>query len=149
MVPDLDDVRRLVALDNGLATVVTARADGTMAATVVNGGVVDDPRTAHPVAAFLGRAGTRKIANLRRRPSVTMTWRAGWSWVTVEGSAELVGPDDHDAGLHDEAFAELLREVYRSSGGGHHPDWAEFDRVVRAERRVVVLVHPVRVYANP
>ncbi len=147
--PDLEDVRRLVTLEAGLATVATSRADGTMAATVVNGGVVADPRTDRPVVAFLGRAGTRKIDNLRQRPPATMTWRAGWAWVTVEGTAELVGPDDGTAGLSIEAFEALAREVYRCSGGGEHPDWAEFDRVVRAERRIAVLVHPARVYTNP
>jgi hypothetical protein len=89
----LDDVRRLAGLDHGLATVCTVRADGTVQATVVNAGVVDHPRTGAPVAAFLARPGTRKLAHLAERPTATLSWRAGWAWVTVEGRAELIGPD--------------------------------------------------------
>jgi hypothetical protein len=30
-----------------------------------------------------------------------------------------------------------------------HEDWAEYDRVMAAERRVAVLVTPQRIYQNP
>ena len=36
----------------------------------------------------------------------------------------------------------LLRQVYSAAGGGEHEDWAEYDRVVAAERRMAVLLTP-------
>ncbi|MGE3619416.1 MAG: pyridoxamine 5'-phosphate oxidase family protein [Acidimicrobiia bacterium] len=147
--PGIDDVRRLIGLDNGLATVATLRRDGTVLATVVNGGVVDHPLTKEPVVAFVGRPGTRKVEHLRARPAVTLSWRAGWAWTTVEGRAELIGPDDPAEGVDDLVLGELLREIYRAAGGGEHEDWTEYDRVVAAERRVAVLVAPARIYTNP
>jgi PPOX class probable F420-dependent enzyme len=148
-VPSIDDVRRLVELDHGLATISTVRADGTVQSTVVNGGVIDDPRTGDPVVAFVGRPGTRKLVNLRERPTVTMTWRAGWAWTTVEGSAELIGPDDSGHGIDAEGLRVLLRAIYSAAGGGEHEDWAEYDRVMAVERRAAVLVPPSRIYVNP
>ena len=145
----IDDVRRVVGLDNGLATVATTRADGTIQATVVNGGVVAHPVTGRDVAAFIARPGTRKLEHLRARSTVTMSWRAGWAWVTVEGDAQLIGPDDSVEGVDRDRLRLLLREIYVAAGGGDHEDWADYDRVMEAEGRVAVLVDPRRVYVNP
>jgi PPOX class probable F420-dependent enzyme len=147
-VASIDDVRRLIILDHGLATVTTLRRTGELQSTVVNAGVVTHPVTGRDVAAFVARGGTRKVANLRERPVVTLLWRAGWAWVTLEGTAELCGPDDPLKGVDDERRRLLLREVFEAAGG-EHEDWAEYDRVVAAERRAAVLVAPRRVYQNP
>ena len=147
-VASLDDVRRLVELDHGLATASTLRANGTVQATVVNAGVLPHPVTGEQVAAFVARGGTHKLAHLRTRPVVALLWRAGWAWVTVEGPAELCGPDDPLKGVDEDGLRGLLRDVY-SAAGGVHEDWAEYDRVVAAERRAAVLVRPDRIYQNP
>lgn len=144
----IDDVRTLVALDNGLASVSTVRPDGSLQSTVVNAGVIPHPLNGRPVAAFVARGATRKLDHLRQDPRATLLWRAGWAWATVEGAAELVGPDDPMAGLNEEALRLLLREIYEAAGGVHE-DWAEYDRVMAAERRVAVLVTPTRIYQNP
>jgi lysyl-tRNA synthetase class I len=144
----IDDVRRIVPLDHGLVTVATRRADGTTRATVVNAGVIDHPLSGTPVAAFVSRGGTRKLADLRERPHVTMQWRAGWAWVSLEGAVELAGPDDPMPGIDDERVRILLREIF-TAAGGEHEDWAEYDRVMAAERRAAILVSPDRVYTNP
>jgi len=141
------DVRRIVALDNGLATVSVARPDGSILSTVVNAGVIDHPVTHEPVVAFVGRPATRKIAHLRTNPFATLLWRAGWAWVAAEGAVELIGPDD-PAGTPVDVPA-LLRAVYSAAGGGEHDDWADYDRAVAAERRMAVLVAPRRIYVNP
>ena len=47
------------------------------------------------------------------------------------------------------AHPGLLRAIYASAGGGEHDDWAEYDRVMAAERRVAVLLTPTRIYVNP
>jgi PPOX class probable F420-dependent enzyme len=147
-VASLDDVRRLVTLDNGLATMSTLRPNGTLQSTVVNAGVVAHPVTGEDVAAFVARGSTRKVDHLRTRPIASLLWRAGWAWVTVEGTAELCGPDDPLKGVDADRLRQLLRDVYESAGGLHE-DWAEYDRVMAAERRVVVLVTPQRIYQNP
>jgi PPOX class probable F420-dependent enzyme len=147
-VASLDDVRTLVALDHGLAAVTTIRPDGSLQSTVVNAGVVPHPVDGRPVAAFVVRKGTRKLANLRADPRATLSWRAGWAWATVEGTAELCGPDDPVPGVDAERLRLLLREIF-AAAGGEHEDWAEYDRVVATERRAAVLVTPVRIYRNP
>jgi PPOX class probable F420-dependent enzyme len=147
-VASLDDVRRLVTLDNGLASVSTLRPNGTLQSTVVNAGVVAHPVTGEDVAAFVARGGTHKLDHLRTRPIATLLWRAGWAWATVEGTAELCGPDDPLKGVDADQLRQLLRNIYESAGGVHE-DWAEYDRVMAAERRVAVLVTPHRIYQNP
>jgi PPOX class probable F420-dependent enzyme len=137
----VDDLRRLVALDHGLATLATQRGDGTVHLAVVNAGVVDHPADGEPVAAFVSRQGTRKLANLRAHPQATLQWRAGWAWVAAEGDAEVLGPGT-------DGLPRLLRTIY-SAAGGQHEDWAEFDRVMAAEQRVAVLLRLRRIYLNP
>ncbi|MFL6205691.1 MAG: pyridoxamine 5'-phosphate oxidase family protein [Acidimicrobiales bacterium] len=145
----IDDVRQLVALDHGLASLSTLRRDGSVQSTVVNAGVIDHPVTGQPVAAFVGRPATRKIAHLRENPRGTLLWRAGWAWVAAEGTVELVGPDDALEGCAPRSVPMLLRSVYSAAGGGEHDDWAEYDRVMASERRLAVLLSPTRIYVNP
>jgi PPOX class probable F420-dependent enzyme len=145
----IDDIRNLVRLDNGLASLSTVRPDGTVQSTVVNAGVVDHPVTGEPVAAFVGRPVTRKIIHLRANPHATLLWRAGWAWVATEGTVDLVGPDDALDGVAADALPALLRTVYSAAGGGEHDDWSEYDRVMAAERRMAVLLSPRRIYVNP
>lgn len=145
----IEDIQRLVGLDHGLAGLSTLRPDGTVQSTVVNAGVVDHPVSGAPVAAFVGRPATRKIANLRRNPTATLLWRAGWAWVAAEGTVEVVGPDDPLEGMSQAQLPGLLRRVYSAAGGGQHDDWPEYDRVVASERRMAVLLTPTRIYVNP
>lgn len=148
-IASIDDVRRLARLDHGLASLSTLRRDGRVHMTVVNAGVIDHPVSNEPVAAFVARPGTRKLANLRANRRATLSWRAGWAWATAEGDVELVGPDDRLEGIAAGAVPALLRSIYSASGGGEHDDWAEYDRVMAAERRVAVLLTPQRIYVNP
>lgn len=141
---DLEKVRRLAAADHGLAVVVTTRADGGVQASVVNAGVLPHPVSGEPVVAFV-TYGPVKMANLRARPAVALTFRAGWDWVTVEGDAELLGPDD--GALDPERVRRLLREVF-TAAGGQHDDWDAYDAAMARERRTAVLVAPRRVYSN-
>lgn len=140
---DLDDVRRLASAEHGLAVVATARRDGSVQASVVNAGVLRlDGRD---LVAFVARGDAVKLRNLRRNPRVTVVFRSGWRWVGVEGTAEIVGPDDPSATVSADRLAVLLRDVF-TSAGGTHDDWEEYDRVMAAERRAAVLVTPTRIY---
>jgi PPOX class probable F420-dependent enzyme len=143
---DLEPVRRMVAKENGLAGVTVVRADGTPHSSLVNAGVVDHPSTGRPVVGYV-TYGPVKLRNLRERPATSLLWRSGWQWVGVEGSSELIGPDDPADGIDAEGLRLLLRAVF-SGAGGTHDDWDTFDRVMREEGRVAVLVAPTRVYGN-
>ena len=94
-------------------------------------------------AVFVVRGDTAKLANLRRDPRCTvLTVRREWSeYAVVEGSAQIHSWDNTDP----EALRVLLREAYRACGG-EHPDWDEYDRVMKAEKRAVIMVQPSHVY---
>lgn len=145
---DLADFAALVPADHGLCVVSVPRPDGTVASSVVNAGVLPHPLTGRAVAAFVCRGGARKLGYLRAARRATLVLRAGWRWAAVEGSAELAGPDDPLAGFSPDRLPALLRDVF-TAAGGTHDDWAEYDRVMAAERRAAVLVTPRRVYSNP
>ena len=148
MPADLDLVRKLVAADHGLAVAVTIRSDGTAQASVVNGGVLDHPLRQEPVVAFVAAGGSAKLKNLRKRPTATLVFRAGWQWASVQGEAELVGPDDAQEGMDHDAVRLLLRAIF-TAAGGQHDDFDEYDRVMAAERRTAVLISPTRITTNP
>ena len=141
MMAALADFARLVPLDHGLSVVVTRRADMTPQTSVVNAGVLRHPSTGVESVAFVSVSSTRKLVNLRADPTIAVVIRAGWQWVTVEGRASLVGPDDPQPGVDDERLRVLLREIFKAAGG-RHEDWAEFDRIMKAERRTAVFVAP-------
>src|SRR5487761_1539782 len=88
-----------------------------------------------------------QLANLRDRPQLAVTFRSGWRWATVEGRAELAGPDDPQPWVDAEGLRLLLRAVF-TAAGGEHEDWDEYDRVMAEQRRTVVLIEPTRVYSN-
>jgi PPOX class probable F420-dependent enzyme len=145
---DLAQFAELVSLDHGLSVVVTVRADHTPHTSVVNAGVLPHPVTDARVVAFVAAGGARKLVHLRADPTIAVVVRAGWRWVSVEGRAELIGPDDPHPDVDDERLRLLLRDVFRAAGGTHD-DWATFDRVMREERRTAVLVPPTRVSSSP
>jgi PPOX class probable F420-dependent enzyme len=142
---DVDRIRAVVERENGLAVVSTIRADGTIQASVVNAGVLAHPVSGEPVVGLVAQGNSTKLRNLRARPRATLTFRAGWQWLAVEGPTELAGPDDPLAGVDPERLRLLLREVF-TSAGGTHDDFDEYDRVMAAEHRTAVLVEPERVY---
>jgi PPOX class probable F420-dependent enzyme len=146
-VSGLEVFAKLVGADHGLAVVSTTRSDGTVQSSVVNAGVLDHPLRSHPIVAFVSAGAARRVENLRARPRATIVLRGGWQWAAVEGSVELVGPDDALAGIDAHRLRVLLRDIFVAAGGSHD-DWEEYDRVMAAERRIAVLIDPQRVYGN-
>ena len=121
----LDDAVALASAESGLAVVSTLRGDGTIQASLVNAGVLPRPSTGEPTLGFV-TYGKVKLANLRTRPQLAVTFRNGWQWATVEGTAELAGPDDPQPWLEDaEQLRLLLRDVF-TAAGGTHDDWDEY-----------------------
>lgn len=143
----LHEAAELAAADSGLAVVSTLRADQTIQASLINAGILDHPATGEPALAFV-TYGRVKLANLRSRPQLAVTFRAGWQWATVEGRAELAGPDDPQDWIRGtDQLRRLLRDVFTSCGGTHD-DWNEYDRVMAEQGRTAVLITPTRIYSN-
>jgi PPOX class probable F420-dependent enzyme len=119
--------------------ITTFRPNGAMHASIVVCGAYQGH------AAFVIVRGTSvKARHLRRDPrctvlAVTEDWR---SWVSIEGEAQLFDARNTEA----EQLRRMLREVYRACGDKDHPDWEEYDRAMRAQDAVIVLVRPQRVY---
>jgi PPOX class probable F420-dependent enzyme len=141
----LEDFSRLASPESGLVVVSATRADGTVQASVVNAGVMPHPGDGTPVVALVARGNSLKLALLRRRPAAAVTVRSGWQWATVEGTAELAGPDDPHPDVAPEDLPGLLREVFRAAGGTHD-DWPTYDKVMAEERRTAVFLRPARIY---
>ena len=137
----------LVPLDHGLCVLSTLRRDSSVAASVVNAGVLNHPVTDLPVVGLVAR-GLHKLNNLRNDPRATIVVRAGWRWAAVEGETDIIGPDDPHPGVDGERLRRLLREVFVAAGGTHE-DWPEYDRVMLDERSAAVLIVPRRTYTNP
>jgi hypothetical protein len=148
MAVGLDDLKRLVATETGLATLACTRADGTVALSVFNAGLLPHPLTGAEVVGLVTVGGSRKLEHLRDRPVASLAWRHGWNWAGTEGAVELIGPDDQLAGFDLGRLPALLREIFVSAGGTHD-DWDTFDRVMAAERRTAVLIAPSRIYGQP
>ena len=142
--PDFDSLSALAIQENGLATVSIARADGSVHASVVNAGPIPDPVSGVPSIGFVAIGGARKLTLLRRNPTATVVFRRGWHWAAAQGPVRLIGPDDPDPGFDPAGLPRLLRHVFVAATGSHD-DWAEYDRVMAAERRVAVFVAAQRI----
>jgi PPOX class probable F420-dependent enzyme len=147
-VTDLAAFAELVPLDHGLCVLSTLRGDGGVQSSVVNAGVLAHPLRGERVVGLVAIGGSRKLRHLRADPRVTIVARAGWRWATVEGEAEIIGPDDQHPDIDSEALRLLLRDIFRAAGGTHD-DWDTYDRVMAEERRAAVLIAPRRSYTNP
>jgi PPOX class probable F420-dependent enzyme len=90
-------------------------------------------------------ADRAKTRNLQRDPRVTLHVSSDdfWSWVAVEGTAELtpVAADPHDATV------EELVAYYRGISG-EHEDWDDYRRAMVADRRLVVRFTPEHTYGT-
>ena len=86
-----------------------------------------------------------KTRYLRADPRVTLhvTSKDFWTWVAVEGTAELtpVAADPHDATV------EELIAYYRGISG-EHENWDEYRAAMVADRRLVVRFGPEHTYGQ-
>ncbi|MEY2400859.1 MAG: hypothetical protein QOJ08_970 [Ilumatobacteraceae bacterium] len=88
-------------------------------------------------------AGRAKYANLSRDPraSLHVTSDDFWSYVVVEGDAEL---SDVATKPDDPAVDELV-DYYRAIAG-EHPDWDDYRKVMVSDKRVIVRIKPTHAY---
>ena len=86
-----------------------------------------------------------KTRNLRDDPRGTLhvASKDFWTWVAVEGTAELtpVAADPHDATVD-----ELV--TYYRGISGEHDDWDEYRAAMVADRRLVVRFRPEHTYGQ-
>ena len=86
-----------------------------------------------------------KTRNLRTDPRVTLhvASKDFWTWVAVEGTAELtpVAADPHD-----DTVEELI--TYYRGISGEHENWDEYRAAMVADRRLVVRFTPEHVYGQ-
>jgi PPOX class probable F420-dependent enzyme len=143
----LADFAQLAGADHNFCVIATTRADGTVQASVVSAGVMRHPAGDADAVVCVAVGGSRKLANLRVRPATTVVASNAGAWITVEGRAELIGPDDLREGIDPGQVPQLLRDAFRAAGGTHD-DWDTYDRVMAEERRTLIVVTPTRVYSN-
>jgi PPOX class probable F420-dependent enzyme len=86
-----------------------------------------------------------KTRNLRADPRVTLhvASKDFWTWVAVEGTAELtpVAADPND-----DTVEELV--TYYRGINGEHPDWDEYRAAMVTDRRLVVRFRPEHIYGQ-
>ena len=127
--------------ENKWGVLATIKSDGRP--QVSNVGYSYDPASQLiRVSVTADRAKTR---NLERDPRVTLhvASKDFWTWIAVEGTAELtpVAADPHD-----DTVEELI--AYYRGINGEHPDWDEYRAAMVADRRLVVRFRPDRVYGQ-
>jgi PPOX class probable F420-dependent enzyme len=90
-------------------------------------------------------ADRAKTRNLQADPRVTLhvASKDFWTWVAVEGTAELtpVAADPHDATV------EELVTYYRGISG-EHENWDEYRTAMVRDRRLVVRFRPEHAYGQ-
>lgn len=145
--PNLDDVKRFLADETGLATISTTQADGRVLSSIANCGVIDRPLTGEGCVAFVSMGAAARLGHVRRGSEVTIAIRRGWTWIAVTGPTDLIGPADPVEGFDAEALRLLRREIFAAAGGTHE-DLDEFDRVMIEGGRTAVLVAPERIIGN-
>ena len=143
----MEAVTGMLAEENGLAVVSTTQADGRVLSSVTNCGIINHPITGEPTVAFVSMGGAARLGHIRRGSQVTVAIRRGWSWLSVTGSAELIGPDQLPDGIDADALRVLLRDVFHAASGTHD-DLDEYDRAMAEEGRVAVFVLPDRILGN-
>ncbi len=116
----------------------TVKADGRPQLSNIGYAVGDDG-----VIRISVTADRAKTKNAARDPRVSLHVTADdfWSYVVIEGDAELLPT----AAAADDATVDELVELYRALQG-EHPDWDEYRQAMVDDGRLVLRIHPVRAY---
>lgn len=124
---DLDHARDVVR-EQSHAVLATSRRDGRPQMSPIGVAVDEEGRLLVST-----RETASKTWNLRRDPRAWLcVLPDGFygRWIQIEGRAEIV--------LQPEAM-DLLEDYYRRLSG-EHPDWDDYRRAMREERRVVLRI---------
>ena len=126
--------------ENHNAVLSTYRRDGATQMSIVTTGPYKDG------VAFSTTETRAKLRNLERNPrcSLLVAQDNWWGYVVLEGVAEIISLKT--TGAHD--LRDAMRDVYRAAAGKEHPNWDEYDEVMRQENRVGVVVIPNKTYGT-
>ncbi|HYY81877.1 MAG TPA: PPOX class F420-dependent oxidoreductase [Actinomycetes bacterium] len=122
-----DDAREFVA-GNHRAVLITRRSGGGLQTSPVLVGVDGEG-----MLVISTREGAYKTRNLRRDPTAVLcVLNDGFfgSWLQVEGTAQVVSLPEAMDGLVD----------YYRGISGEHPDWDDYRRAMRQQRRVLLRI---------
>ncbi len=137
----LDRRMLLFVAENRWGVLATVKRDGRPQLSNV-GYSFDPDEQLIRVSVTADRAKTR---NLQADPRVTLhvASKDFWTWVAVEGTAELtpVAAEPHDATV------EELITYYRGISG-EHENWDEYRAAMVADRRLVVRFRPEHAYGQ-
>ena len=120
--------------------VTTFRKNGAAQSSVVKAGAYKGG------VVLVAIGGSAKLKNLARDPRCTvLIVSPDWNrWCVAEGTVTIRSWDNTD---HEKLRWEL-RDAFRACGGGEHPNWEEYDRVMKQDQRAIVLVKPNHVYGQ-
>jgi len=143
----LDDLRRFLADETGLATISTVQQDGRVLSSIANCAVIPNPLSGDECVGLVSMGTAARLKHVRRGSEVTISVRRGWNWIAATGAADLIGPEDNVESVDPEALRLLLREIYQAAGG-MHDDYDAYDTEMLKSRRAAVLVTPTRIIGN-
>ena len=127
--------------DNRWGVLATIKGDGRPQLSNVGYSYAAEAQLVR-VSVTADRAKTR---NLERDPRVTLhvASKDFWTWIAVEGTAELtpVAADPHD-----DTVEELV--TYYRGINGEHSDWDEYRAAMVTDRRLVVRFRPEHGYGQ-
>jgi PPOX class probable F420-dependent enzyme len=127
--------------DNPQGVLTTYRRNGKAQMSIVT---VRVHRDAVGVSITEDRA---KFKNLLRNPecSILISSADWWSgFIVVDGTAELIWSGNTDP----VELQHARREVYSATTRRRTADWAEYDRLVDADKRVAVIIQPQHMYGT-
>ena len=137
----VDDRQLAFLAEHRWGVLATIKGDGRPQLSNV-GYAYDAEQQLFRVSVTDSRAKTR---NLRSDPRVTLhvASKDFWTWVAVEGTAELtpVAADPHD-----DTVAELI--TYYRGINGEHEDWDDYRAAMVTDRRLVVRFRPEHTYGQ-
>ena len=135
---DFRHLEQLVMQQN-VVIFTTYRRDGRPQQSLVTVGVYDGG------LAFTTTERRAKAKNLRRDPrcALMVVRPDNRAYAVLDGDAEILDRTSGSEGLR-----HTLRDIYRSAAGRDHPDWEEFDRVMREEERLAVILRPGRLFGH-
>ena len=107
---------------------MTTRADGTVQASPVSGGVDTEGRIV--ISSYPERAKSTNVKRSGKAGVVVLSDEWNGAWVQVDGSGEVIElPEAVDA----------LVDYYRSISG-EHPDWDEYRQAMREQGKSLLRV---------
>ena len=123
---DVEEARAFVR-EHHRGVLATVRNDGRPQMSPVSVALDKEGRPA-----ISTREASFKVRNIRKDPRVSLCVTSDdfWSWIQVDGTAEVVSLPD---------AMELLVEQYRAVAG-EHPDWDDYRKAMQDQGRVIVRI---------